>query len=71
MSKAMLVWQSVLVGLQVLAGGAILGEFAESRWVGLGVLVVGALQAATAYFQRGLGPDPSIPRPARHARGPM
>ena len=53
----MLLWQSVLVGMQVLAGGAILGEFAETRWVGLGVLVVGALQAATTYFQRGLGAE--------------
>jgi len=57
MSKPMLLWQSVLVGMQVLAGGAILGEFAETRWVGLGVLVVGALQAATTYFQRGLGAE--------------
>jgi hypothetical protein len=55
MSKGMLLWQSILVGLQVLAGGAILGEFAASRWVGLGVLTVGAAQAATTYFQRGLG----------------
>lgn len=54
----MLLWQSILVGLQIMAGGAVLGEFVDGRWVGLLVLSVGALQGATAYFQRGLGIDP-------------
>lgn len=55
----MLLWQSALVGLQIMSGGAVLGEFIEGRWIGLLVLSVGALQAATTYFQRGLGAEVS------------
>lgn len=51
----MLLWQSILMGIQILAGGVVLGEFIDGRWVGLLVLSVGALQGATTYFQRGLG----------------
>ena len=50
----MLWWQSILVALQFVSGGAVLGEFIEGRWIGLLILTVGALQAATTYFQRGL-----------------
>jgi hypothetical protein len=75
MSRGMLLWQSVLVGVQIMAGGAVLGDFIAGRWIGLLVLTVGALQAATTYFQRGLGIDPNgmppgsawAPRP-RHTR---
>lgn len=55
MSRAMLLWQSILMGIQILAGGVVLGEFIDGRWVGLLVLSTGALQGATTYFQRGLG----------------
>lgn len=53
----MLLWQSILVGLQMMAGGAVLGEFIEGRWIGLCVLAVGALQAATTFYLRGLGTE--------------
>lgn len=53
MSKAMLWWQTGLVALQVMSGGAVLGEFIESRWIGMIVLSVAALQAATAFYERG------------------
>lgn len=57
MSRLMLLWQSALVALQIMSGGAVLGEFIEGRWIGLLVLTVGALQAATTYFLRGLNTE--------------
>lgn len=58
MTKPMLLWQSILVALQVVFGASaatdsILIEFMGERWVGLLVLVTAALQAATAFYQRG------------------
>lgn len=50
--NSMLVWQSVLVGLQVLSGGAILGDLFPAAWVGLFILAVSAAQAGTAFYQR-------------------
>jgi hypothetical protein len=48
----MLVWQSTLVGLQVLSGGAILGDVFPEAGVGLFILAVSAAQAGTAFYQR-------------------
>lgn len=50
--NGMLVWQSTLVGLQVLSGGAILGEVFPDNAVGLFILAVASVQAATAFYQR-------------------
>lgn len=47
----MLAWQSVLVGLQVLSGGAILGDAFPESTVGLFILAVSAAQAGTAFYQ--------------------
>lgn len=58
MTKMMLLWQSVLVALQMIFGASatsnsVLAEFIDERWIGLMVVVVGALQAATVFYQRG------------------
>ena len=51
--NGMLVWQSILVGLQVLSGGAILGDALPKTWVGLFILAVSAAQAGTAFYIHG------------------
>lgn len=58
MTKMMLLWQSALVALQIIFGASaatdsVLTEFMSERLVGLFVLVTAALQAATAFYQRG------------------
>lgn len=50
--NGMLLWQSVLVSLQVLSGGAILGDVLPKTWVALFILAVSAAQAGTAFYQR-------------------
>lgn len=59
MSRTIALWQSALIALQMISGGAVLGEFVEQRWIGLFVLVVGALQGATAFFLR--APKTEVP----------
>lgn len=55
MKKAFLVWQAVLAGLVVTAGGtAAVGDLVPEKYLGLFVLVVGGLQAATATYAHGL-----------------
>lgn len=58
--NGMLVWQSALVGLQVLSGGAILGDVFPDNWVGLFILAVSAAQAATAFYSRGQAKQPEM-----------
>lgn len=53
MSRPLLGVHSVLVFLQIIFGATVLGEFFESRWIGLGQIVVAAAQAALAFYQRG------------------
>lgn len=53
-SKPLLIWQSVLAGLQVIAGGTALADLVNERWAGLFVLIVGAAQVGTATFVHGL-----------------
>lgn len=48
----MRLWTSILAGLQVLSGGTVLLELWDSRYVGLFVLVVAAMQAATVMYMR-------------------
>lgn len=55
----MLLWQSILAGLQVVAGSSVLLELLEARWVGLFSLMVAGAQVATTFYLRGL----SLPAP--------
>lgn len=48
----MRVWTSILAGLQVMSGGTVLLELWDSKYVGLFVLVVAALQAGTVMYMR-------------------
>lgn len=65
----MRLWTSILAGLQVLSGGTVLLELWDSRYVGLFVLVVAAMQAGTVMYMKGSQPGltraPSVHR-ARH-----
>ena len=65
MSKGMLVWDSTLAGLQVLAGASAVFDWVDPRWLGLGVVVVAAAQVATATYKRGLG-VPTVEKAPRH-----
>jgi len=66
MSRGLLLWGSITAGLQVLAGaGALTGVLGE-KWAGLAVVVVGALQVATATYTHGL----QTPTPAAGAYQP-
>lgn len=53
MKKPLLVWSSILVGLQILAGGAVLGDVVGPLATGMFVLAVAALQGATQFYQAG------------------
>ena len=70
--NAMLIWQSILVGLQVLSGGAILGDVFPAAWVGLLILAVSAAQAGTTFYIHGQGKpaemdgEPRNDRPGIH-----
>jgi hypothetical protein len=52
MKNALLVWSSILVGLQILAGGAVLGDVVGPQTAGLFVLIVAALQGATRFYEQ-------------------
>lgn len=51
--ERLLIWSSTLVGLQVLTGGAALGDFIGLRLAGFFILVVAALQTGTSFYIRG------------------
>lgn len=51
MSRPQLVWSSILAGLQVFSGGAVLADVLPKNWLGLFVLSVAALQSGTVYYQ--------------------
>lgn len=53
-SKTLLIWQSVLAGLQVLAGASGLASLLPEKWAGLFVLVIGGMQVGTATYVHGL-----------------
>lgn len=60
MRKALLVWQSALAALQVIAGGSAAAGYVPEKYWGLFVLAVGALQVGTANFVHGLvSPSPA------------
>lgn len=54
MSRALLIWVSLLAGLQMLSGAADALDLLGPRWAGMFVLIVGAAQAATGTYQHGL-----------------
>ena len=52
----MRLWTAILAGLQVMSGGTVLLELWDSRYVGLFVLAVAALQAGTVMYMRSNAP---------------
>lgn len=54
----MRLWTAVLAALQIIAGGSVLLEFVETRWVGLFSLVIAAMQAGTVLYMK----SPDEPR---------
>lgn len=51
--EPLLIWSSTLVTLQILAGGAALGDVIGLQTAGLAILVVAALQGGTSFYIRG------------------
>ncbi len=51
--EPLLIWSSTLVALQVLTGGAALGDLIGLRLAGFFILVVAAAQAGTSFYIRG------------------
>lgn len=51
--EPLLIWSSILVVLQILAGGAALGDVIGLQAAGLFILVVAALQGGTQFYIRG------------------
>jgi hypothetical protein len=59
-NKTLLMWQSVLAGLQVIAGASTLGDlFPQAKWTGLFVLIVAAFQVGLATWTQGLHTTPN------------
>jgi hypothetical protein len=48
----MRLWTAILAGLQVVSGGTVLMELWDSRYVGLFVLLVAALQVGTVAYMK-------------------
>jgi hypothetical protein len=51
--EPLLIWSSTLVGLQILTGGAALGDLIGLRLAGFFILVVAAMQGGTSFYIRG------------------
>lgn len=51
--EPLLIWSSTLVALQILTGGAALGDVIGLNAAGLAILVVAALQGGTQFYLRG------------------
>ena len=62
----MRLWSAILAFLQILSGGLGALNLVDLRWVGLLVLVVGALQGATVAYQ---GKRPEIDSEASYYEG--
>ena len=52
--QPLLIWSSILAGLQVLTGGAALGELIGLQLAGFFILVVAAAQGGTQFYIRGM-----------------
>lgn len=52
MSRAVRIAHAVLLFLQVVLGATVLTEFVESRWIGLGNILVVAAHAALEFYRR-------------------
>jgi hypothetical protein len=51
--EPLLIWSSTLVGLQILTGGAALGDLIGLHLAAFFILVVAALQGGTSFYIRG------------------
>lgn len=51
--EPLVIWASILVGLQILTGGAALTDAIGESTAGLAILAVAALQGATQFYIRG------------------
>lgn len=51
--EPLLIWSSVLVTLQILTGGAALGDLIGLQLAGFFILVVAAMQGGTQFYIRG------------------
>jgi hypothetical protein len=61
-NRGLLMWVSILAGLQMLSGGAVMIDLVGDKYAGVCVLLVGALQVATVTYQKGLNtPTPEQP----------
>lgn len=59
--EPLLIWSSVLVALQILTGGAALGDIIGLQLAGFFILVVAALQGGTQFYIRGqVTPNASV-----------
>lgn len=61
----MRLWTSILAGLQILSGGAVLTDVVGAKWVGLFVLLVAALQGGTVMYMK----SDQVKRPEFNAEG--
>jgi hypothetical protein len=59
-SRPVLVAFSVLAGLQVLTGGALLGDVFGPKVAGAAVLVVASAQAGLTFYVRGMVPAAAV-----------
>lgn len=66
--EPLLIWSSVLVALQILTGGAALGDVIGLKLAGLLILVVAALQGGTQFYIRG-SVTPNVSVAAREEDG--
>lgn len=51
--QPLLIWSSILVTLQILTGGAALGDLIGLKLAGFFILVVAAVQGGTQFYIRG------------------
>lgn len=51
--EPVLIWSSILVGLQILTAGTVLADIIPAKWAALAALLVAAAQGATQFYIRG------------------
>lgn len=51
----MRLWTAILAGLQIMSGGAFLGDLIGAKWFGAFVLLVAALQGGTVAYMKSPG----------------
>lgn len=50
-------WTAILAALQILTAGTVLTEVVGVKWAALAALLIGAAQAGTAVYMRGVPAD--------------